>query len=167
MIKHRVSCKKVWLPDRQTNEVIPMQWLGRGFCLMGHFQLFSMILKFSMGHFLSFYTNFYGPFSKLMGLWRMAPCFPNHCLCATMLCSLVCVFYIQYFAGFSLGFWKGESRDSPLLKMVSPTKFWWVPVSPVLHDESWLFMHSPFTQSPVMQRLINSLYCSCNLKIYK
>ena len=54
------------------------QWLGRGFCQMGHFQLFSMILKFSMGHFLSFYTDFYGPFSKLMGLWRMAPCLPNH-----------------------------------------------------------------------------------------
>ena len=47
---------------------------------MGHFQLFSMILKFSMGHFLSFYTDFYGPFSKLMGLWRMAPCLPNHCI---------------------------------------------------------------------------------------
>ena len=46
---------------------------------MGHFQLFSRILKFSMGHFLSFYTDFYGPFSKLMGLWRMAPCLPNHC----------------------------------------------------------------------------------------
>ena len=45
---------------------------------MGHFQLFSMILKFSMGHFLSFYTDFYGPFSNLMGLWRMAPCLPNH-----------------------------------------------------------------------------------------
>ena len=56
-----------------------LQWLGRGFCQMGHFQLFWMILKFSMGHFLSFYTNFYGPFSKLMGLWRMAPCLPNHC----------------------------------------------------------------------------------------
>ena len=46
---------------------------------MGHFQLFLMILKFSMGHFLSFYIDFYGPFSKLMGLWRMAPCLPNHC----------------------------------------------------------------------------------------
>ena len=46
---------------------------------MGHFQLFSMILKFSMGLFLSFYTDFYGPFSKLMGLWCMAPCLPNHC----------------------------------------------------------------------------------------
>ena len=46
---------------------------------MGHFQFFSMILKFSMGHFLSFYTDFYGPFSKLMGLWRMTPCLPNHC----------------------------------------------------------------------------------------
>ena len=45
---------------------------------MDHFQLFSMILKFPMGHFLSFYTDFYGPFSKLMGLWRMAPCLPNH-----------------------------------------------------------------------------------------
>ena len=45
---------------------------------MGHFQLFSMILTFSMGHFLSFYTDFDGPFSKLMGLWRMAPCLPNH-----------------------------------------------------------------------------------------
>ena len=45
---------------------------------MGHFQLFSMILKFSMGHFLSFYTDFHGPFPKLMGLWRMAPCLPNH-----------------------------------------------------------------------------------------
>ena len=45
---------------------------------MGHFQLISMILKFSMGHFVSLYTDFYGPFSKLMGLWRMAPCLPNH-----------------------------------------------------------------------------------------
>ena len=45
---------------------------------MGHFQLFSMILKFSMGHLLSFYTDLYGPFSKLMGLWRMAHCLPNH-----------------------------------------------------------------------------------------
>ena len=45
---------------------------------MGHFQLFSMFLKFSMDHFLSIYTDFYGPFSKLMGLWRMAPCLPNH-----------------------------------------------------------------------------------------
>ena len=57
----------------------PVQWLGRGFCQMGHFQLFSMILKFSMGHLLSFFTDFNGPFSKLMGLWRMAPCLPNHC----------------------------------------------------------------------------------------
>ena len=47
---------------------------------MGHFQLFSMFFKFSMGHFLSIYTDFYGPFSKLMGLWCMAPCLPNHCL---------------------------------------------------------------------------------------
>ena len=46
---------------------------------MGHFQLFSMFFKFSMGHFLSIYIDFYGPFSKLMGLWRMAPCLPNHC----------------------------------------------------------------------------------------
>ena len=43
------------------------------------FSFFSMILKFSMGHFLSFYTDFNGPFFKLMGLWRMAPCLPNHC----------------------------------------------------------------------------------------
>ena len=46
---------------------------------MGHFQLFSMFFKFSVGHFLSIYTDFYGPFSKLMGLWRMAPYLPNHC----------------------------------------------------------------------------------------
>ena len=46
----------------------------------GNFQLFSMILKISVGHFLSFYTDFDGPFSKLMGLWRMAPCLPNHWL---------------------------------------------------------------------------------------
>ena len=59
---------------------LPFQWSGRGFCQMGYFQLFSMILKFSMGHFLSFYTDFYGPFSKLMGPWRMAPCLPNHCI---------------------------------------------------------------------------------------
>ena len=31
-----------------------------------------------MGHFVSFYTDFDGPFSKLMGLWRMARCLPNH-----------------------------------------------------------------------------------------
>ena len=41
-----------------------LQWLGKGFC--------------QIGHFLSFYTDFYGPFSKSMGLWRMAPCLPNH-----------------------------------------------------------------------------------------
>ena len=52
--------------------------IGKRFLPMGHFQLFSMILKFSMGPFLSFYTDFYGPFSKLMGLWRMAPCLLNH-----------------------------------------------------------------------------------------
>ena len=45
---------------------------------MGHFQLFSMILKFSMGHLLSFYIDFDETFSKIMGLWRMAPCLPNH-----------------------------------------------------------------------------------------
>ena len=39
----------------------------------GPFSAFSMILKFSMGHFLSLYTDFDGPFFKLMGLWRMAP----------------------------------------------------------------------------------------------
>ena len=54
--------------------------IGKRFLPMGHFQLFSMILKFSMGHFLSFYTDFDGPFSKLMGLWRMTPCLPNHCI---------------------------------------------------------------------------------------
>ena len=43
------------------------------------FSFFSMILKFSMGHILSFYTDLYGPFSKLMRLCRMAPCLPNHC----------------------------------------------------------------------------------------
>ena len=52
--------------------------IGKRFLTMGHFQLFSMILKFSMGHFLSLYTDFDGPFFKLMGLWRMAPCLPNH-----------------------------------------------------------------------------------------
>ena len=69
--------------------------------------------------------------------------------------------------GFSLRLWKGESWDSPLLKKVSPTKFWWVPVSPIQHDESWLFMHSPFTHSPVLQPLINILYCSCSLFMNK
>ena len=52
--------------------------IGKRFLPNGPFLAFSMILKFSMGHFLSFYTDFYGPFSKLMGLWRMAPCLPNH-----------------------------------------------------------------------------------------
>ena len=33
-----------------------------------------------MGHFLTFYTDSNGPFFKWMGLWRMAPCLPNHCL---------------------------------------------------------------------------------------
>ena len=33
-------------------------------------------------------------------------------------------YFLNTTPGFSLGFWKGESRDSPLLKMVSPTKFW-------------------------------------------
>ena len=52
--------------------------IGKRFLPMGHFQLFSMILKFSMGHFLSFYLDFDGPFPRLMGLWRMVPCLPNH-----------------------------------------------------------------------------------------
>ena len=40
-----------------------------------------MTLKFSMDHFLSFHTDFESdwPFSKLMGLWYMVPCLPNHC----------------------------------------------------------------------------------------
>ena len=50
--------------------------------------IFSMILKFSMGHFLSFYTDFYRPFSKLMGLWRMAPCLPNHSLKQKFYCRI-------------------------------------------------------------------------------
>ena len=62
---------------------VTRQWLGRDFLTMGHFQFFSMILKFSMGPFLSFYTDVDGQFSKLMGLWRMAPCLPNHWLGAT------------------------------------------------------------------------------------
>ena len=33
---------------------------------------------FSMGHSLSFYIDFNGLFSELMGLWCMAPCLPNH-----------------------------------------------------------------------------------------
>ena len=53
--------------------------IGKRFLSMGHFRLFSMILKFSMGPLLSFYTDFDGPFSKIIGLWRMAPCLPNHC----------------------------------------------------------------------------------------
>ena len=65
-----------WLD--QHCSLVALQWSGRDFCQMDHFQLFSMILKFSTGHFLSFYTDFYGPFSKLIGLWRMAPCLPNH-----------------------------------------------------------------------------------------
>ena len=44
----------------------------------GPFSAFSMILKFSIGHFWTFYTDFEGPFFKWMGLWRMAPCLPNH-----------------------------------------------------------------------------------------
>ena len=48
--------------------------IGKGILPMGHFQLFSIILTFSVGHFLSFYTDFDGPFSKIMGLWRMVPC---------------------------------------------------------------------------------------------
>ena len=58
--------------------------IGKRFFTMGHFQLFPMILKFSMGHFFSFYTDFDGPFFKLMGLWRMAPCLPNHCLATSL-----------------------------------------------------------------------------------
>ena len=42
----------------------------------GPFSAFSMILKFSMGHFLSFYTDFDGPFSKLMGLCAWPLAFP-------------------------------------------------------------------------------------------
>ena len=46
--------------------------------------IFSFFQCFSIfnGHFLSIYTDFNEPFSKLMGLWRMAPsrpCLPNHC----------------------------------------------------------------------------------------
>ena len=53
--------------------------IGRDFCQWAIISFFSMILKFSMGHYLSFYTDFYGPFPKLIGLWPMAPCLPNHC----------------------------------------------------------------------------------------
>ena len=49
------------------------------YCQWAIFSFFLMILKFSMGHFLTFCTYFNGLFSKLMGLWRMAPCLPNHC----------------------------------------------------------------------------------------
>ena len=44
-------------------------------------------------------------------------------------------------------FENGESHQI----LVSPSE------SHILHDESWLFMHNPFTQSPVMKRLFNSL----------
>ena len=66
--------------------------IGKRFLPMGHFQLFSMNLKFSMGHLLSFYTIFDGPFYKLMGPWRMATCLPNHCKIETVLgaCELHC-----------------------------------------------------------------------------
>ena len=51
---------------------------------MGHFQLFSMILnvllKFSMGHFLSFYTDFYGPFFQVNGTMAHGP-LPSQSLC--------------------------------------------------------------------------------------
>ena len=40
-------------------------------------------------------------------------------------------------SGFSLRFWNGESRDSSLLKMVSPTKFWWVPIQKSKDWRSW------------------------------
>ena len=88
------------------------------FFAITHFQLFLTILKYFMGHFLSFSsatspgfifkpsfknalkhvyfivesrrdfglalelhsTGLDGSFSKLMGLWRMAPCLPNHCI---------------------------------------------------------------------------------------
>ena len=55
------------------------QWLGRDFCHRAIFSFFPLILKFSMGHFLTFYTDSNGPFFKWMGLWRMALCLPNHC----------------------------------------------------------------------------------------
>ena len=58
--------------------IVCFEHSDREYLSMGHFQLFSMILNFWMGHFLSLYTDFDGPFSKLMGLWRMAPCLPNH-----------------------------------------------------------------------------------------
>ena len=38
--------------------------IGKRFLPMGHFQLFSMILKFSMGPYLTFYTDSDGPFFK-------------------------------------------------------------------------------------------------------
>ena len=75
--ENRCLCR---VSNQRAGHLVCLQWLGRGFCRMGHFQLFSMISKFSMGHFLSFYTDFNRPFSKLMGLWRMAPCLPNHCV---------------------------------------------------------------------------------------
>ena len=55
------------------------QWLGRDFCQWAIFSFFPMILKFSMGHFFIFYvTDSNGRFFKWIGLWRMAPCLPNH-----------------------------------------------------------------------------------------
>ena len=57
---------------------------------MGHFQLFLMILKFSMGHFLTFCTHSNGPFFKWMWLWRMAPCLPNHCILIEVFSNINC-----------------------------------------------------------------------------
>ena len=47
--------------------------IRKRFCQWANFfqRFFLMILKFSMGHFLAFYTDFNAPLSKLMGLWHI------------------------------------------------------------------------------------------------
>ena len=54
------------------------QWLGRNFCQWAIFRFFQRFWNFLWANFLSFYTDFDGPFCKLIGLWGMAPCLPNH-----------------------------------------------------------------------------------------
>ena len=117
---------------------------------MGHFQLFLMILKFSMGHFLSFYTDFYGPFSKLMGLWRMAPCLPNHCV----LCVNDYIWYLFFFIYYCL--YCLHHNLSPYI-----VSLYWIKKSREINRKNWWFMYNPIVArhslSDAIQKTVFSL----------
>ena len=55
-----------------------MQWSGRDFCRWAIFSFFRWFWNFLWAISYHSTQTFDGPFSRLMGLWRMAPCLPNH-----------------------------------------------------------------------------------------